>query len=112
MRYREIDLRSTAPEAVGTEIMYEVAACRADGVDLVRLNIREDEDSTDAKRLFSAVIRLLRNMKQKGAVQFFATRVDFLSSSTEAVFLQNKYPEIFSPMPSENDGSLYIYIKV
>ena len=112
MSYRKIDLRSTAPEAVGTEIMYEIAACRADGVDLICLCIREDEDSPDTKRIFSTVIRLLRNMKQKGTVQFFATRVDFLSSSTEAVFLQNKYPEIFSPMSSEIDGSLYIYVKV
>lgn len=112
MSYREINLRATSPEAAGTEIMYEIAACRADGSDLIRLNINDMEDSGDTKRLFSSVLRLLRGMKQKGSVQFFATRVDFLGSSTEAVFLQNKYPELFSPMPAESDGSLYIFVKI
>ena len=112
MSYREINLRSTSQDGVGTEIMYEIAACRADGADLIRINIAECAEDVETKRLFSAVIRLLRNMKEKGALQFFATRVDFISGTTEAVFLQNKYLEHFDPMPCDIDGCQYIYVKI
>lgn len=112
MSYREINLRASDPDAASTEIMYEIAAGRADSVDLIRFNISLPDASADEKRLFFHAIRLLKNMKQKGTVHFLATREDFSISSTEAVFLQNKYPELFDSLPMENDGSLYIYVKI
>ena len=53
MNYRMINLRAEMPEAAATEIMYEIAASRADGVDLIRLNIETHEDSTESKKKIS-----------------------------------------------------------
>lgn len=114
MSYKEIKLRTRTPESASTEIMYEIAACRADGVDLIRINISYDEDggnNTEFKRIISVIIKLLRNMKQKGSVQFFATADSFRLATTEAVFLQNKYPGLFSVQPEANDGA-FIYVKI
>lgn len=112
MSYRELTLRSVTPDGADTEIMYEIAGCRVDSVDIFRLNINDNGENPESKRLVSSVIRLLRNLKQKGTIQFFATRVDFISSSTEAIFLQNKYPDLFDPMPAECDGVMYIFVKI
>ena len=42
MSYKEINLRALTPESAVTEIMYEIAACRADNIDLIRINILEN----------------------------------------------------------------------
>ncbi len=114
MSYKEINLRATTAESACTEIMYEVATLRADGVQLIRLNINIDgnSDDIDGKKLFSAVVKLLRDMKWGRRIQFFATRDSFKLGKTEAVFLQNKYPDIFDGLTSHNEGSEYVYIKL
>ena len=43
-------------------------------------------------------------------IQFFATNLNFKQSDTEAVFLINKYPEIFNEEFIENSN--YIYVKI
>ncbi len=114
MSYKEYTLRAPSPEAASTEIIYEIAASRADGVDLIRINFSYNENdvgNTDFKKLISSVIKLLKAMKQKGTIQFFATADSFRLSTTEAVFLQNKYPELFSVSPKTENGA-FIYVKI
>ena len=62
--------------------------------------------------MISSVVRLMKNMKQKGSIHFFATELDFKIASTEANFLSNKYPELFSDIPMNEDNSFFIYIKI
>ena len=115
MSYKEINLQSVTQESLSTEIMYEIAACRADGIELLRLNIlpvETDEGLSDVNKLASYAIRTLKGMKQRGAIQFFATESSFESDATEAVFLTNKYPERFSAMPSTDGDGRYLYIKI
>ena len=112
MNYRMINLRAEMPEAAATEIMYEIAASRADGVDLIRFNIETTEDSSESKKMISSVIKLMKSMKQKGSIHFFATELDFKISSTEANFLTNKYPDLFGNIPMNEDNSFFIYIKI
>ncbi len=114
MSYKEIKLRARTPDATSTEIMYEIAAARADLIDLVRINIFYEEDAegnTDFNRVYTSIIKLLKNMKQKGSIQFYATRDSFGRYTTEAVFLQNKYPELFSVEPKIDNGD-FIYVKI
>lgn len=114
MSYKEINLRANSAEAASTEIMYEIASSRADSVDLIRLNAFYDENAEgdiDYKRMLSSIIRLLKVMKQKGSIQFFATSDSFRQSTTEAVFLQNKYPLLFVNPPSVDNGQ-FVYIKL
>ena len=110
MSYKEINLRSLTSESVVTEIMYEIATARADMVDLIRINsvCHMAEEAFDSKKVFSSIIKLLKTMKQNGSIHFFATLDSFNRSTTEAVFLQNKYPELFSVQPSGE----FVYIKL
>ncbi|MBO7195900.1 MAG: hypothetical protein J6V80_01045 [Clostridia bacterium] len=110
MKYKELSLRANTPEAAVTEIMYEIAASRADVIELIRLDI--SQEGRDVGKILSSAIKLLKNMKQRGSIQFFATEDSFKRSSTEAVFLQNKYPDMFIGNFSAPDGVKFIYIKL
>ena len=81
MSYKEILLRSRTADAAVTEIMYEIAACRADGVELIRFNISYGnamESMNEVGKIISALLRTLKNMKQKGSIQFLATPDSFI----------------------------------
>lgn len=115
MIYKEIYIRSLLPDAASTELMYEIAGCRADGIELVRFNISygtDDHAVGDTKKTFSSLIRTLKLMKQKGSIQFFATGNSFLTGSTEAIFLFNKYSDLLSSMPKAGEGEEFIYVKI
>ncbi len=115
MSYKEIELRANTPEAANTEVMYEIAACRADNIDLIRIDIvcnGSKNEKYNSKRVIQSIIKLLRSMKEKGRIQFFADAEDFRVLSTEAVFLQNKYPSLFSAAPEEKLGEALLYIKL
>lgn len=105
--YKIIDLKAENIDSMTTEIMFEVAGARADGSELIRLNINNDE-----KKLSDGAIKLLKNMKQKGLIQFFATEKSFSSGSTEASFLMNKYQDIISLTNNEGGEVSFIYVKI
>ena len=114
MNYKEYILKADNPEDASTEIMYEIASSRADKVDVIRIDILNninDRESNDFVKLFKTVARLLRSMKQKGSIQFFATQENIRLGTTEAVFLQNKYPELF-PIGKKTEDSTFILIKI
>ena len=105
--YKIIDLKAENIDSMTTEIMFEVAGARADGNELIRININNDET-----KLYDGAIKLLKNMKQKGLIQFFATEKSFLNGSTEASFLMNKYQDSIS-LGDNNGGEVsYIYVKI
>ena len=115
MSYKEINLRSNGTDTVATEIMYEIAAARADGVELIRFNIsigEDTEESSEMKKIVSSATRLLKNMKQKGLIQFFATEKSFSNGSTEASFLMNKYSDSISLGDNKGGEVSYIYVKI
>jgi hypothetical protein len=105
--YKIIDLKSDNVDSMTTEIMFEVAGARADRNELVRLNIKSDE-----MKMYDSVLRLLKGMKQKGLIQFFATEKSFADGSTEASFLINKYQDIIS-FTDNNGGEVpFIIVKI
>lgn len=115
MSHKEINLRSKSQDAAATEIMYEIAACRADGIELIRFNISygdSNESITEGKRILSSIVRTLKNMKQKGSIQFIATPDSFESGSTESSFLYNKFPSLFSSKPTCSEDESFIYVKL
>lgn len=105
--YKIIDLKAENIDSMTTEIMFEVAAARADGNELIRLNINNVET-----RLYDGAIKLLKNMKQKGLIQFFATEKSFSNGSTEAIFLMNKYQDNISLTDNESGEVSFIYVKI
>ena len=112
MNHREINLRANSPESAITEVRYEIAGCRADGIDLLRINILFSKgEESDTKKIMSTVIKVLKEMKAGKGISFFATEASFKNSTTEASFLQNKYPHVFSSFGEKTDSE-YIYVKL
>jgi len=113
MILKEIDLRSCVKENAETEIMYEVASARADDIELIRINLKSSaEQESGLNKLLAVLIRLLKNMKQNGQIQFYAVPESFSKMSTEAVFLINKYPVIFKNIPTSEENGQFIFIKL
>ena len=110
--YRELTLLSDSVPKVATEIMFEVATARADGTELVRFNILPREDDRLAQRLAREAQRVLKGMKGRGAIQFFATPASIESVSTEYEFIMNKYSEIIEDVGASVDGGSYVYVKL
>ena len=109
MNYKELMLRSDMADTAVTELIYEIASGRADQVDLMRINV--DATRPEAKKIMSQLIKLLKSMKQKGSIQFFATQDNFECMSTEAVFLVNKYHDLLSNLSSV-ENQAYFFIKM
>jgi hypothetical protein len=108
MIIKRIDLKSTSNDAVHTEILFEVAAARADGCELVRFDIKPNEDSNyPIERLYDGVLRVVKSLKQKNLIQFYATGESFVNATTEASFLINKYPDLI-----ETTGEYFVYFKL
>ena len=112
MYFKELTLKSNLPEQAHTEIMYEIATARAEGAELIRINVSQENMNILPEKRLSAVIRLLKGMKQEGRIQFYATKESFEKSFTEAIFLQNKYPDVFLKAYAGNSEDLYVYIKI
>ena len=114
MCFKEINLRSVTPDGAVTEIMYEIATCRADGVELIRFNISLSNsfDNMEVRKILPNVIRTLKNMKQKRSIQFIATPESFENKSTESRFLSNKYPHLFESIPVVKEDESFIFVKL
>ena len=112
MKYKVIELKNYVPAAAKTEIMFEIASERASGTELVRFNIKRIDDERAYRRAVSAFLRLIKQMKERGAVQFFATPESFSELSTEARFLLNKYPDLFADIPTEDESGTFVYVRV
>ena len=113
MLYKELTLRANMPEDISTEIIYEVAVARADRAEFLRINIlNEETGDVSFKKRYSTLIRILKNMKSDGRIQFFATKESFRLLNTEAIFLQNKYPSHFDYTNLLEENGDFIYIKL
>ena len=112
MRYKEITLVSEGKESIETEVMYEIAAARADNIELIKLTIpTEATEQQGMNKSTATVIRRLKIMKQGGYIQFYAGKNDFAVMSTPAHFLINKYSEHFAEMSSDEIFD-YLYVKL
>lgn len=110
MKYKVVDFSNTNPSELITEVLFELASARADNIEIVRLNLAHTEESI--KKNFSAVTKTLKNMKSLGRIQFYATKDSFRESNTEAIFLINKYPEIFDNITLATENTTYFFVKL
>ncbi len=112
MIYRQIFLNSIASETVETEIIFELASARADGVELLRFDVAKLEDDKAYNKLMRSIKKILRVLKERSMVQFFAMPDNFINSGTESKFLINKYPDVFEEMLTDGDDGMYFYLKI
>ena len=85
--YREHKLSELKYSDLETEIKFEIAGARADGIQLLNLII---EDTNDGKTLPS-VKRILKNMEKSKAIEFYVESSRLNESDTKVQFLYNKF---------------------
>jgi len=111
MNYKKIELSGDI-EGLNTELAFEIAAARADGVELIELSFPSFNAERDIERFGNSVKRTLKNMKGKALIQFFAFPENFERQGTESVYLINKYPEKFEQSESSSEKSKGVFVKL
>ncbi len=110
MKFEVIEIKSTKGADLDTEIKFAIASARADNLELLRFDIKREEE--EFLKSYNAAIRILKRMKSAGQIQFLATPGSFSNSNPEAQFLINKYPAYMENIPPVSDGEAYIYVKL
>lgn len=105
MKILSFDLTRHTPALAETEILYSIANARASGADFVSLNIIGD----DSEKIKSTAIKILKVAKREEKIQLFASSFDLSSTSTEAQYLNNKYPDLVNFCSS---GTEIIFVKI
>ena len=77
-----------------TEIMFFVASSKALKNEIFVLDIKPTPSEESNLRRAELVARVLKDLKRRGMIQFFAASSDFDSTLTEIEYLKNKYPNI------------------
>ena len=93
MNCKKCALDYMKPDYLMTELRFNIAAARAEKMELIYLELVAEEDRVRRRQYTSVLVRL-RELKREGVIQFFAAEGDFSDSTTEAVYLLNKYPEL------------------
>lgn len=97
-------LSGTDPRALCTEILFALACARVAGESIVCFL------PTGADRKCERmVLRILKSMKKEGKIDFFVTTADLAAGTTEADYLENKYPDAIIDRESDTP---YLYVKV
>ena len=113
MYFREFTLRADLSEQIATEILFELASARVDGIEVLCINIfNEEKEYSLPEKHQSTVVKTLKKLKENGKIQLFATGDSFKLQKTEAFFLQNKYPDLFDSSLVYCLGENKIYIKI
>ena len=89
-KFKTITLKGDNTQNINTELYFELASARAEKCEVVAIST---ECSTE--KVESLVVSALKKMKTASSIQFYATPESFKLPSTEAVFLLNKYPDVF-----------------
>ena len=98
-----IELTGNKPAELDTEIRFSIASLRASGEELVRFDIKSDCDTTPRSAL-----KILRRMKNEGAVQVVASRDSFTLEDTEASYINNKYGKNLGEIPEFE----FVFVKI
>ncbi len=104
MDLKRISLDYMKPDYLMTELRFNIAAARAERMELIHLELAADDDRLRRREYTSVLVRL-RQLKREGVIQFFAAEDDFAGSTTEAVYLLNKYPELSALADTSGDGA-------
>lgn len=108
MVFNAYSLSSDRYTDIDTEIRFAVATARVEGAELLKFEIKREEDILKS---FNAAVRIFKKMKSMGLIQFFATPSSFSNSDAEAEFLRNKYPDYLS-VSEVSDKEAFIYVKL
>lgn len=106
MPFRSFKLSGRSKRDYNTELRYDIASCKVDGVQLVGLFIDKEDNDAENSRLCGCVVKILSSMKKNGDIQFFLKPDAFNESTREVDYVMNKYSEYLT----EDKGVLSFYV--
>ena len=92
---------------LNTELRFIFASARVDGVELLKLDMPVFESEKDNARISGCLIKVLRTLKKENVIEFYVNKESFLASSTEAIFLLNKFGTHID-LETLDDNTLYV----
>lgn len=90
MKIFYFDLSKHNISILETEILYAIASARASNMDFVGFNITGEE----VEKIKSTSLKVLRNAKKQEKIQLFLSSLELSTTTTEAQYLNNKYPDL------------------
>ena len=111
MKYTEYVFQNQSLNDLKTEALFEIATERAKGSELIKFMLTSSDEVALLKQK-NGMMRFMKTLKDKGIVQFYAFSEAFDENSTEAMFLSNKYPEVFSKVPTEESGGFFVFVRI
>ena len=90
MKFKSHEISAKTQANIGTELSFEVASARAQGIEILRFDISDSEK----EKLAVYAEKKLRALKRCGRIQLFILASELINESTEAEYLKNKYPQI------------------
>lgn len=99
------ELHGTEPRALYTELLFAVACARVDGRSILRFL----PEGGEGERCWRMTLRILKNMRRDGRIDFYATSADVAAGTTEGHYLENKYPDCLAP---DSDPVPCVYVKL
>jgi len=106
MIFKYYRLSGRSLKDLNTEIRYNVATARADGVELLRFELSRDDDERNMEKNLYCIARILSSMKRDGHIQFFVKSLS--DNSREAEYIKNKYADNIPLCTSD----IEIYLKL
>lgn len=91
-----------------TELRFDIASAKADGVELLELEVKLCHNKEVDDRVLNFITRILGVMRREGLIQFYATPRGFADGAKEAEFLKNKYPE---HLHAPTDDGYCVYVR-
>ena len=105
MKILSFDLKTYSSTTAETEILYSIASARATGADFVGLNIVGE----NPEKIKLAALKILRSAKKQEKILLFAPSYDLSSTTTEAQYLNNKYPDLINSCSADVET---IFVKI
>lgn len=112
MIYKAITLECRDELHLRTEIMFNIASERVAGTKLVRFDIYPGEGEKNGKAALLRAMRILKEMKGRGAIQFVATKESFEKQSREAMFLLNKFQQYVNEENILSELGAFVYVSI
>ena len=105
MKLITYELTGKSVTEMTTEIKFFIANCKVKNIDLFKLSINKAYTGTREERRFSSIERILTEAKRSSLIQLFIDAKELSGTTTEAAYINNKYPSLCS---EELEGNCYI----
>lgn len=93
---------------ITTEIMFFITSAKTLGYDIIKLNVKSIESKELNEKRKTVSDKILKSLKKKGMIQLYISASDFESTSTEYVYLVNKYPDLKLSLQSDEKTSFIL----